>query len=126
MPATVQSWQKRREQLENSAVALRGGGSAGDFVLTGCIYVGHSLHVTGKKTQGSTMASSVNTRVAKRRNALREAGLRPVQIWVPDTRRLGFAEQCRIQASRVAHSDVSDAVVSEFLDRAAHELDDWR
>ena len=72
------------------------------------------------------MASSVNSRVAKRRSALREAGLRPVQIWVPDTRQSGFAEQCRIQAVRVAHSDVSDAVVSEFVDLAVHDLDDWR
>ena len=41
------------------------------------------------------MAMSVAQRVQKRRNALRMAGLRPVQIWVPDTRRPGFEAECR-------------------------------
>lgn len=39
----------------------------------------------------------VNARVKKHRDALRMAGLRPVQIWVPDTRRPDFAEECRRQ-----------------------------
>lgn len=37
-------------------------------------------------------------RVARHRRALRAAGLRPVQIWVPDTRRRGFAAECRRQS----------------------------
>lgn len=37
----------------------------------------------------------VNQRVQKHRDALRMARLRPVQIWVPDTRRPDFAEECR-------------------------------
>jgi len=40
---------------------------------------------------------SVAQRVQKHRIALRAAGLRPVQIWVPDTRRAGFAAECRRQ-----------------------------
>ena len=40
---------------------------------------------------------SVAQRVQKHRLALRAAGLRPVQIWVPDTRRAGFAAECRRQ-----------------------------
>jgi hypothetical protein len=39
----------------------------------------------------------VAQRVQKHRVALRAAGLRPVQIWVPDTRRPGFAAECRRQ-----------------------------
>lgn len=39
----------------------------------------------------------VAQRVQKHRMALRAAGLRPVQIWVPDTRRAGFAAECRRQ-----------------------------
>jgi hypothetical protein len=39
----------------------------------------------------------VAQRVQKHRVALRAAGLRPVQIWVPDTRRAGFAAECRRQ-----------------------------
>jgi hypothetical protein len=41
--------------------------------------------------------SGVAQRVQKHRSALRAAGLRPVQIWVPDTRRAGFAVECRRQ-----------------------------
>jgi hypothetical protein len=40
---------------------------------------------------------SVVQRFQKHRAALRAAGLRPVQIWVPDTRRAGFAAECRRQ-----------------------------
>jgi hypothetical protein len=40
----------------------------------------------------------ISQRVQKHRMALRAAGLRPVQIWVPDTRRAGFAAQCRRQS----------------------------
>ena len=38
---------------------------------------------------------SVARRVKKHRDTLRAAGFRPVQIWVPDTRAPGFAEECR-------------------------------
>jgi hypothetical protein len=41
-------------------------------------------------------------RVRRRRDKLRAAGLRPVQIWVPDTRAAGFAEECARQA-RIVH-----------------------
>jgi len=41
--------------------------------------------------------TGVAQRVRKHRLALRAAGLRPIQIWVPDTRRAGFADECRRQ-----------------------------
>jgi hypothetical protein len=44
---------------------------------------------------------SVAQRVQKHRIALRAAGLRPVQIWVPDTRRAGFAAECRRQCLKL-------------------------
>ena len=44
-------------------------------------------------------------RVRRRRDKLRAAGLRPVQIWVPDTRAGGFAEECARQARRVRDSE---------------------
>jgi hypothetical protein len=70
------------------------------------------------------MATSVQQRVRKRRDALREAGLRPVQIWVPDTRRPGFAEECRRQARLVATADAGDTDLSAFLDHALADLAD--
>ena len=70
------------------------------------------------------MASSTAERVEKRREALRNAGLRPLQIWVPDIRRPGFAEECRRQSSLVAAADRHDAALGSFLDAALDDLDD--
>jgi hypothetical protein len=42
------------------------------------------------------MASSAE-RVKQHREALRRAGLRPVQLWVPDTRTAEFKAECRKQ-----------------------------
>jgi hypothetical protein len=61
-------------------------------------------------------------RVQKRRAALRAAGLRPVQIWVPDTRRPGFAEECLRQTKMVAEADLADAELMGFLDAALLDL----
>lgn len=69
------------------------------------------------------MPSSTARRVQKRRDALRAAGLRPVQIWVPDTRRAGFNEECRRQARLVAVSDSDDRELDTFLDAALEDLD---
>ena len=72
------------------------------------------------------MPSSVSERVQKRREALRAAGLRPVQIWVPDTRRPGFAAECRRQAVLVAVADREDANLSDFMDAALTDLGEWQ
>ena len=69
------------------------------------------------------MPSSTAARVRKRRAALRAAGLRPVQIWVPDTRGAGFAEECRRQARLAAASDLADAELMTFLDAALADLE---
>ena len=44
-------------------------------------------------------------KVRRHRERLREQGLRPVQIWVPDTRSPGFAEEARRQSAAVAVSE---------------------
>jgi L-alanine-DL-glutamate epimerase-like enolase superfamily enzyme len=62
-------------------------------------------------------------RVQKRRAALRAAGLRPIQIWVPDTSRPGFAKECLRQAKTVAAADRADAELMGFLDAALLDLD---
>jgi hypothetical protein len=72
------------------------------------------------------MAPSTAARVRKRRDALRRAGLRPVQIWVPDTRRPGFAEECRRQSRLVAAADLADADLLGFMDAALADVDGWR
>ncbi len=71
------------------------------------------------------MASSVTARVQKRRDVLRAAGLRPIQIWVPDTRRPSFAEECRRQSSLAAQADRADPALLDFLDDALGDVDGW-
>ena len=71
------------------------------------------------------MPTPVSERVQKRREALRAAGLRPVQIWVPDPRRPGFAAECRRQAALIAEADRRDAELSDFMDAALADLDEW-
>jgi len=69
--------------------------------------------------------SIVNARVQKHRDARRMAGLRPVQIWVPDTRRPGFAEQCRRQSLAIASSDKADEQLERLMDDAAADANGW-
>ncbi|PUE08695.1 hypothetical protein B9Z51_07035 [Limnohabitans sp. T6-5] len=67
----------------------------------------------------------VNSRVQRHRDALRMAGLRPVQIWVPDTRRPEFAEECRRQCHLAAQADLVDADMQHFMDEALADMDGW-
>ncbi len=69
--------------------------------------------------------SPVTARVQKHRDALRTAGLRPVQIWVPDTRRSDFAEECRRQCHIVAQTDNSDTSLGQFMDEALADVEGW-
>jgi hypothetical protein len=70
------------------------------------------------------MPTPLTQRVQKRRDALRAAGLRPLQIWVPDTRRPGFAEECRRQSRVVASADAADRDLSVFMDATLADLGD--
>ena len=69
------------------------------------------------------MKTNVSHRVQRYRAALRASGLRPVQIWVPDTRRPGFAEECRRQ-SRLLRNDPHEQQTLEWL-AAAADTDGW-
>ena len=69
------------------------------------------------------MATPVAERVQKRRTALRMAGLRPVQIWVPDTRRPGFAAECKRQSNLASQADMADTELLGFMDEALSDLD---
>jgi len=69
--------------------------------------------------------SHVNVRVQKHRDALRTAGLRPVQIWVPDTRRPNFADECRRQSRLTAQADITDTDMLHFMNDALADVDGW-
>jgi hypothetical protein len=64
-------------------------------------------------------------RVQEHRQRLRMAGLRPVQIWVPDTRRPNFAEECRRQGQIVAKGDKDDAQLHAFMNEALSSISGW-
>jgi len=65
----------------------------------------------------------VSQNVQKRRDGLRASGLRPIQIWVPDTRRPGFAEECRRQSLIVAAADQADRDLEAFSGAALMDLE---
>jgi hypothetical protein len=51
------------------------------------------------------MPSSCRQKVHDHRQRLRAQGLRPIQVWVPDTRSRSFAAAAAAQARAVATSD---------------------
>lgn len=67
----------------------------------------------------------VNARVQKHRDAMRKAGLRPVQIWVPDTRRPDFAEECRRQSRLAVQADMADKDMQQFMEESLANVDGW-
>ncbi|MDR3393107.1 MAG: antitoxin MazE family protein [Sulfuriferula sp.] len=69
------------------------------------------------------MRKNVTERVQKHRAGLRAAGLRPVQIWVPDTRRSDFAAECRRQ-SLMLRDDAQETDVLGWLEAAA-DTEGW-
>ena len=69
-------------------------------------------------------ASTPAQRVAKRRAVLRAQGLRPIQIWVPDSRAPGFAEECARQAAIVDAANRADPELARFMDSAANDLNE--
>jgi len=78
-----------------------------------------------KKRRGYILATSIAERVQKRRAALRKAGLRPIQLWVPDTRRPEFADECRRQSKLAAQTDMADTELLDFMDNALADVKGW-
>lgn len=70
------------------------------------------------------MSSNTASRVQKHRLSLRDAGLRPIQLWVPDTQAPGFFEECRRQSALVAPVDRADNDLMSFLDDSLADLDE--
>ena len=70
------------------------------------------------------MATPTSERVQKHREGLRAAGLRPIQIWVPDTRRESFAVECRRQSLLVRHDAQEDEVLQWF--QANADTEGWK
>jgi hypothetical protein len=67
--------------------------------------------------------SSTRERVKAHRRRLREQGLRPVQIWVPDVNAPKFAEEARRQSAAAARSD-TEHDDQAFVDAVSWEIAD--
>ena len=70
------------------------------------------------------MPSSVVRRVRNYRDKLHAAGLRPLQIWVPDTRRPGFAEECRRQSLSL-RDDPAEQDIAAWIENAS-DVEGWQ
>jgi hypothetical protein len=68
--------------------------------------------------------TSTAERVRKHRAQLKAAGLRPIQIWVPDTRRKGFAAEARRQSLRT-RQDPGEQDILEWIGQVA-DLRGWK
>jgi hypothetical protein len=58
------------------------------------------------------------------RERLRAAGLRPVQVWVPDTTAPGFADEARRQSILVSRS-LEEQEALDFIEAGA-DLEEWQ
>jgi hypothetical protein len=63
----------------------------------------------------NTSAKSSREKVRAHRERLRAQGMRPVQIWVPDTRTQDFRRQAHVQSLAVARSE-SERADQAFID----------
>jgi hypothetical protein len=70
------------------------------------------------------MGTPITQRVQKHRDGLRAAGMRLVQIWVPDTRREGFALECKRQ-SLLLRRDPLEVDAQNWV-RAAADTAGWQ
>ena len=64
-------------------------------------------------------ASAVRKSVQRYRERMRQAGFRLVQLWVPNTRAQGFAEECRRQSRAAARNKRAESEVMTWIE--AHE-----
>lgn len=70
------------------------------------------------------MPSIQDSKVARHRERMRAAGLRPVQFWVPDTRSPEFSAQVRRQCQSL-QGDPGEVEALRFSEKAAMLLEGW-
>jgi len=71
------------------------------------------------------MPKSTAERVQEARHKLRAAGLRPVQLWVPDTRAPGFTEEIRRQCKLIAAAEATPEAREELAFWEAVAAEAW-
>lgn len=66
------------------------------------------------------MTQNTAARVQKHRASLRASGLRPIQIWVPDTRKRGFAKEC-LRQSLLLNQDAQEKEVLGWIEKVSDD-----
>ncbi len=69
------------------------------------------------------MGSAVTERVRKHREQLRAEGLKPVQIWVPDTRSEAFRLKCEQESLSLARDPLEEDTLAWIAEVA--DTDGW-
>ena len=69
-------------------------------------------------TESPELRSAVTDRVGRHRESLRAKGLRPLQIWIPDTRSASFRKKCE-QESQLLLSDPNEAETLAWIAEVA-------
>jgi len=69
------------------------------------------------------MRATVTERVRLHRDSLRAAGLKPVQLWIPDTRSESFRQRCERESLSLAH-DPQEAETLAWIAEVA-DTDGW-
>jgi hypothetical protein len=62
--------------------------------------------------------------VERYRQRLRRAGLRPIQLWVPDTRARGFGAECRRQSRLAARDKAGENDVLDWIEQSS-DAEGW-
>ena len=71
------------------------------------------------------MTISINDRVKKYRSNMRALGLKSVQIWVPDTKKIGFSEECLKQSRLIAQIEHNDQALNSSIEDAWLDIEGW-
>ena len=66
----------------------------------------------------------VTSKLARHRERMRAAGLRPVQFWVPDTRAPEFVALVRLQCQALTKDPAENEVLG-FTEQAATLIASW-
>jgi hypothetical protein len=69
-------------------------------------------------------AAAVRKNVQRYRDRMRLSGLRLIQLWIPDTRARGFAEECRRQSGLAAKNKRVENDVLRWIE-AARDDEGW-
>lgn len=75
------------------------------------------MHVMPKDTSNAQS-------VRRYRERMRRAGLRLVQLWIPDTRARGFDEECRRQSLVATANERLERDTLNWID-ATRDTEDW-